>query len=166
MITTSLDILNTYAINTAQNKKKLVSETPMLNFDLTAVCWHEVYSKMQLLQIRNLLNHNLKISNYSKEVQTYFFLFIIELPNNKPPEKIWKKGFYKKDEVIENNLHLDYHQFEKANESEALTMQAEAYLAGILQIPTLRGMKKVAFDSQQFYQDCKTLFENVGWIGK
>jgi hypothetical protein len=123
-------------------------------------------SQNAILKIRNLLNNSLNIRNYSSEVKSYFLLFIIELPQNNIHEKKWKKGFYKKDTVIENNFYFDYRKFEKATETEALTMQAEAHLEGILQIPTLRGMKKVAFDSQKFYDDCKTLFENVGWIKK
>jgi hypothetical protein len=166
MLTKSVDILNTYTLSTSQNKKKLVEATSVIDFDISAICWHEVYPKMQLLKIRNFLNNSLRISNYSSEVKSYFLLFIVELPQNTIHEKKWKKGFYKKDTVIENNLHLDYHKFEKATETEALTMQAEAYLEGILQIPTLRGMKKVKFDSQKFYDDCKNLFENAGWIKK
>ncbi len=138
------------------------------NFIISAVCWHELGAKLKCVQIEDTIAANIKISNYidNQLVTRYFFIFIIVQPDNHLHDNRWQKGFSIKKNTLYNNLHLDYHQFEKANESEALTMQAEAYLAGILQIPTLRGMKKVAFDNQQFYQDCKTLFENVGWIAK
>jgi hypothetical protein len=166
LTTTSVDILNTSVGSMSKHKREFAKETLAMDFEITAVCWHEVYPKLQLLKMRNLLNNSLSINNYSSEAKSYFVLFILELPKNNIHEKKWKKGFYKKEAVIETNFYFNYQKFEKATETEALTMQAEAYLEGILQIPTLRGMKKVAFDSQKFYQDCKILFENAGWIGK
>jgi len=43
-------------------------------------------------------------------------------------------------------------------------MQAKLYLQSILEIPTLRGMKKVAFDVQKFYADTQNLFLQKGWL--
>jgi hypothetical protein len=47
MLTTSVDILNTYTVITSKRKEKLVAEILAIEFDITAVCWHEVYPKMQ-----------------------------------------------------------------------------------------------------------------------
>jgi hypothetical protein len=120
--------------------------------------------KLQPKTIENLLIAQLSIQKYSDIVCCYAFVLVVMPDNDDIHNKMWGHFFSKKDKTIYHSLKLNYQKFEKATESEALTMQAEAYLEGILQISTLRGMKKVAFDSQQFYQDSKTLFENVGWI--
>jgi hypothetical protein len=138
------------------------------NFIISAVCWHELGNKLQDLLVEKTISNELKISNYidNELITRYFFIFIVVQPDNHLHDNRWQKGFSVKKHTLYNNLHLDYQKFEKATETEALTMQAEAYLEGILQIPTLRGMKKIKFDSQKFYDDCKMLFENVGWIKK
>ncbi len=121
-------------------------------------------NKLQPKTIENLLISQLSIQNYSDVVCCYAFVLVVMPDSDVIHNKMWGHFLSKKDKTIYHSLKLNYQQFEKATETEALTMQAEAYLEGILQIPTLRGMKKVAFDSQKFYQDSKVLFENVGWI--
>jgi hypothetical protein len=122
--------------------------------------------KLQPKTIENLLLSHFTIQKYSDFVACYAFVLVVMPDSDNMHNKMWGHFLSKKDKTIYHSLKLNYHKFEKATETEALTMQAEAYLEGILQIPTLRGMKKVAFDSQKFYDDCKMLFENVGWIRK
>lgn len=120
--------------------------------------------KLQPKIIENLLISQLNIQQYSDFINCYAFVLVVMPDNDDMHDKMWGHFFSKKDKTIYHSLKLNYHKFEKATETEALTMQAEAYLEGILQISTLRGMKKVKFDSQKFYEDCKILFENAGWI--
>ncbi len=145
-----------------QNIEKQTENIVCPNFVVGSIAWHTVSAKMINRTIETILLDTLKLKNYTATITCY--AFVIHVASHY--ESAGHKYFSKKEHILYNTAQLDYHQFEKATESEALTMQAEAYLAGILQIPTLRGMKKVAFDNQQFYQDCKTLFENVGWIAK
>jgi hypothetical protein len=134
-----------------------------LDFLVGGIGFHTVSSKIFLVNsIEDLLIDTLELKNYSDFVTCY--TFIIHAATSY--ESKGRKYFAKKQHFLYNTAQLDLAKFEKATETEALTMQAEAYLEGILQIPTLRGMKKVAFDSQKFYQDCKILFENAGWVAR
>ncbi len=132
------------------------------DFLVGSITWHTVSDKMINRIIEKTLSEKLALKNYSNSITCY--AFTISVTANY--ESKGRKYFDKKQHLLYNTAQLDLAKFEKATETEALTMQAEAYLEGILQIPTLRGMKKVVFDSQKFYQDCKALFENAGWLGK
>jgi hypothetical protein len=49
---------------------------------------------------------------------------------------------------------------------EAKAMMAMLYLDAIKTYPTIRGMKKIAFNYQQFHADVKALFEQEGWLNE
>jgi len=132
-------------------------------FYSTSVAWHEIDSKVIARAFKHLVSKNLRMSDYSDEVKQYQFLFIAVQPDNRNHDN-WRKYYSKARNVIYNNLKLDYERLEKADQIEANQMQAELYLKGIFEIPTLRGMRKVDFDAQRFYEDARYLFIQQGWL--
>ncbi len=133
------------------------------DFIITGATWHEVADKLMLNEFEELICQNLKISDYSDEVKQYLFLFIAVHSDN-PNHDNWAKYFSRKKGILYHNLKLDFERFEKATQEEANQMQAELYLQSILEIPTLRGMKKIDFDAQKFYADTQNLFLQKGWL--
>ncbi len=136
-------------------------------FPISGACWHELYPKLKVHEIEPLLFNHLKLSDYTDTsiIKRYFFMFIIMPPENLNHEN-WGKYFSAKTGIIHNYQKIDFELFKQANETEALQMQAEAYLQGILAIPSLRGMKKVFFDTAKMYADVKGLFVEKEWLEK
>ena len=70
----------------------------------------------------------------------------------------WRKGdvyLYEK---------IPYETFAAADEKTAVRLMCEGYLAAILRIPALRGMKKIKFDSQKLHDDLKIFFKENGFL--
>ncbi|MCU0391933.1 MAG: hypothetical protein MUE81_12505 [Thermoflexibacter sp.] len=136
------------------------------SFPISGACWHELYPKLKIHEIEPLLFHHLKLTDYTdtSAVKRYFFMFVIMPPDN-PNHDSWGKYFSAKSGIIHNYVKMDFELFKQANESEALQMQAEAYLQGITIIPSLRGMKNIFFDTEKLYADVKNLFLRKEWVG-
>lgn len=133
------------------------------DFYITSASWHEVSHKIKFADFENLLSNNLKISDYSEQVKQYQFLFVAVQPTNRNHDN-WRAYFSSKRGILYHNLKLDFERFQQADQEEAYQMQAQLYLQSILEIPTLRGMKKVAFDYQKFYDHAQNLFLKKGWL--
>jgi len=133
------------------------------DFYVTCAALYEFKDKLYTNEFQQFLSGNLKILDYSEEVKQYQFVFIAVPPENRNHDK-WRKYFSRKRGILYHNLKLDFEQFQKANTAEAYQMQAELYLRSITEISTLRGMKKVCFDAEKFYEDVQRLFLEEGWL--
>jgi hypothetical protein len=59
---------------------------------------------------------------------------------------------------------IPYEIFAAADDKTALRLLCESYLAAILRIPTLKGMKNVHFQAQKLHDDLEYFFKENGYL--
>lgn len=135
---------------------------PDPDFVISAKSDKEVrHNIMQMLKIRDLLNENLSISNYSSALKNLTFIYLIMPPNNDGVN--WKeRKYYKRSEqkYFIDICFSDYDRFCKAKPQEALKLMATETLRGAKKF--LSGVKD--FNFERFYADVEDLFKEQGWV--
>jgi len=140
--------------------KESIETDKKADFGFTAYVWHEVYAKIKLFEeVKDLIIQNFYLKKYSSQVHELIFAFQIS-----PPPRFfdYQNYFSYKKGIIFLYGKIDYQTFWEASPQQALTLMCQAYLDAILTIPSLRGMKKVQFDTEKLYQDLKGLFIEKG----
>ncbi|TAD96063.1 MAG: hypothetical protein EAZ97_14620 [Bacteroidetes bacterium] len=139
----------------------------MSSFYFSAKIWHEAYTKVDLYKsaFSVMFNTHLRLANYTEKIKSIDFFFIVTLPKiaHINPER---RRYIAKEERLELSLALDYEKFQNAEIPETKQMMANLYLESIKTYPKIRGMKKIAFDTERFYNDVKAMFEKEGWLPK
>jgi hypothetical protein len=107
----------------------------------------------------------LRLANYTEKVKEIFFIYIVTLPRimHITPEK---KRFSRSEKCLEICLVMDYETFKNAEMSECKEMMANLYLESIKTYKNIWGMKKIAFNTDLFYEDVRKLLEKEGWLKK
>lgn len=132
------------------------------HFPVGSYAWHEIKDKMLSGDIQILLGNHLQISDYSTEVKEYWLrVLALKLPS---PMQVQPCYFSVKKGILYHAISLNWEQIRDLPLADAQNLQAKAYLAAILEIPKIRGMKKRFFDTQKFYDDVQKLFVEKGWI--
>jgi len=133
-------------------------------FGFTAYVVEDLNFKHWLFRpVEDLIEQNFVLEYYtdSSKVKEIIFAFQIE------PEPVFFKltnRFAYKKGIIFLYGKIDYETFKNATEQEALALMCESYLEAILTIPSLRGMKKIAFDAQKLHQDLRNMFLEKGFL--
>lgn len=132
----------------------------MRNFEITSASNQEIpLSNFNGdLFIKEILNKNISIKNYSKELTTIFVIYQAFEPNNQYRKVEDYTRFRRKSKILELYLTLDYYCFLKANENQASELLAGTYLKGIEKYLIIRK----DFDGQRFYNDVKQVFQENG----
>lgn len=132
------------------------------SFQFSASIDEEIFRFFKIIKpLELLLNTHLDLAKYGDEVKIIGFFFLA----NNPTFPIFKEGaFYtKKNQELFLQKALDFEQLLTANEEQAKQIMANLFLASILTYPKIRGMKKVKFDVQTFYDDVQALIKNAEW---
>jgi hypothetical protein len=130
-------------------------------FWCSCIAWYELKDKMFYDQVESVLMRSVRLADYGNDVIRIVFIFIADLPNSMHKERTF---YSPKKQTLHLELALDYSRFALASPQEAKLMMAELYLEAIKTYPKIRGMKKIAFDHEQFYADVRNLFEKEGWL--
>ena len=109
---------------------------------------------MEMLKLKELMNQNLSISDYSDVLKNLTLIYLVMPPNNNGVN--WKeRKYYKRSEqkYFIDISFPDYERFCKASKEEALKIMAEQ---------TIRGTKKYLskeknFNYEAFYNDFTNL---------
>ena len=135
-------------------------------FGFTSYVWHELNRKHWLFEpVEDFIKENIVLENYTdtQKVGNLFFGFQINPP---PVDKMFSypNSFAYKKGIIFLYGKIDYETFKNATEKEALQLLCQSYLAAILTIPSLRGMKKVHFEAQKLHDDLVKSFAEKGFL--
>lgn len=123
-------------------------------FIIGGYVWHEAVNQFFTVEIAQLLNQNLLLSDYSEDVKEYLVRAIALTPVGSPP-----KHFSIKTKILHNFYVIDWQDLMKLNQQQAISLQAKMYLEAIKEIPNIRGMKKRQFNAELFYHDVELLFK-------
>ena len=143
---------------------KLVGTTPYPDFVIGSKSAIEAEKNIIFTQnIKQVLNSNLKISQYSKKTIKYLTFIYLVFPLDENKGVNWSERSYFKQESNHFIIELkfpDYPKFCQATEKKALQIMAEQ---------TLRGTKKYLsklddFNFEKFYADLSELFKKQDWI--
>lgn len=143
-----------------------MNEEKTNDFTFTSFTWHEVSKKVKLFYpVEDYIKENFKLCDYtiSTKLKSINFAFLINTPETEsifkyPNRYGWKTGnifIYGK---------VPYQDFKNEDEKEALKTLCNYFLAAILTIPTLKGMKNIPFDAQKLHDDLHHLFLEKFWI--
>jgi len=102
--------------------------------------------------IIDLLNEKLNLTDYTSTISSLCAIYQCIKPENlpyiQPKERV---VFRRKTKLVEMYLVVDYLAIEKANESEALQLLINTFLAGIQTL-----LKRKDFNWEKFYNDVKS----------
>ncbi len=133
-------------------------------FGFTAYVWHEVYRKTWSFdQVEDCICQKIDLSNYTPEVSKLNFALDINPADVDQVLRLRSRYAWKKKR-LELFGKVPYQKFVEADEKEALRLMCQTYLDTLRIIPTLRGMKKVAFDVTKLCTDLTALFSEKHWI--
>jgi len=115
---------------------------------------------MEMLVLKDLMNKNLLLSNYSGVLKNLTLTYLVLEPNNKGVN--WKERKYYKRSEQKYFIDIgfpDYERFCKASKSEALTIMAEQTLRASQKFLS----KEKNFDHEAFRKDLTDLLrkENI-----
>jgi len=133
-------------------------------FGFTAYVWHEIYEKSCIFhQVEDLVKEFFTITDYTSDIKKIIFSICINPQNvDEILQPISHYAWNKK--LIEIYGKIDFQTFLDANPQDALALMCQSYLDAINSIPSLRGMKKVHFDTQKLHQDLRRLFVEKGFL--
>jgi len=137
------------------------------NFEFNSFVWHEINHNIWLFdEVEKHIQENFTLNSYTdnlEKIKSLFFAFQI---NPSPVNEIFsaKSYFAYKKGIIFLYAKIDYELFKNASQKEALQLLCETYLDAILTIPSLRGMKKIAFDAQKLHNNLRVLFLEKGFL--
>ena len=134
-------------------------------FVFTSFAWHEVSKKIFLFRkIERQIEGYFEVKNYSDspKVKRILFAHLINLDAyaamfDYSDRFAWRKG----DIFLYGKI--PYEIFAAADDKTALRLLCESYLAAILRIPTLKGMKNVHFQAQKLHDDLEYFFRENGY---
>jgi len=111
------------------------------------------------LKISALLNERLGLSNYTKELVSLTFNFLIFPPEDKGVKREERKYHKRSEKKFFMDIKIaDYEGFCKADEREALAILAQETLRGAAKFLS----KEKHFDHQRFLRDLEDLFRREG----
>ncbi len=118
---------------------------------------------MEMLKLKELLNKNLSISNYSNDIKNLTLIYLVLQPKHNGVN--WKEHKYYKRKEQKYFIDIsfpEYERFCKASKQEALKIMAEQ---------TIRGTKKYLskeknFDYETFYNDLINLLRKKNIINE
>ena len=126
------------------------------DFSVSSTADESILAKMQHdTELKNLLNSNLSIKDYSDTVTGIFMIYQslnTDFAKAFPVEE--KTIFRRKTKEIEIYTVIDYKTVVEASDTEMLKILAQTYLRGIKQF-----IKRKDFDIDCFYKDVEKLFE-------
>ncbi len=120
------------------------------------------YEKIsRTVNLENLLNKNCAIENYSLNVKSVFFIFIVTEPKNSICRKD-KITFLTKNKILKISFNLNYNEFLTIEEHNSIKILAFAFLKAIQTFL----LNRKDFNGEKFYQDVKNLFIQENLIPK
>jgi hypothetical protein len=137
----------------------------MASFLFTAYVWKEIATRaLKFSEINHLIDKTFEVKNYSDspKVKRILFAHLINLDAyaamfDYSDRFAWRKG----DIFLYGKI--PYEIFAAADDKTALRLLCESYLAAILRIPTLKGMKNVHFQAQKLHDDLEYFFRENGY---
>jgi hypothetical protein len=138
----------------------------MPSFLYTAYAWKEVAKKVLLYtDINKEIDTNFEVANYtdSPKVKRILFAFLINLDAYASIFKFSDRFAWRKGDVYLYGK-IPYEIFAAADDKTAIRLMCEAYLASILRIPALKGMKKINFNAQKLHDDLQNFFKEKEFL--
>ena len=135
-------------------------------FGFTSYIWHEIHQKTWVFdQVRHAINQIVRLENYTDLSKIKRIVFAFQI-NPSPVDRIfdYANRFAYKKAVIFLYGKIDFQTFLDANPQDALALMCQSYLDAINSIPSLRGMKKVHFDTQKLHEDLRRIFVEKGFL--
>lgn len=123
-------------------------------FILSAIYWHELSGKLNTLQIEDVLNEHINLSDYGSGVERIHFTFMAVRPSNTIHENAAK--YDRKTKTIEMALKLSYEHVVVADKDGVLEMMWGLFVVGI---DLFEGMGVVGFDVDRFKEAIKKLMK-------
>lgn len=134
-------------------------DTRFLPFKFTAIAWHEVDDKIDLLDLKVALNSNIKISDYGNNITSIFFIFVADYDPAFHPEHI---AYSEEKHEIFMQIHLPFRLVQEYEEAQVMQLMATLYVKAMqTHLPTLTIPD---FNYQRFIKDVKILFKAQGWL--
>jgi hypothetical protein len=138
----------------------------MRTFLSTAYVWKDVSVKAsKFSEINRFIDSSFDVKNYtdSPKVKRILFAHLINLDAyasmfDYSDRFAWRKG----DIFLYGKI--PYEIFAAADDKKAVQLLCESYLAAILRIPLLKGMKKVHFQTQKLHDDLEIFFKENGFL--
>jgi len=133
-------------------------------FGFTAYVVEDINLKHWLFRpAEDLIEQNFVLEHYTNTSKVKEIIFAFQIEPEPAFFKLENSFAYKKG-IIFLYGKIDYETFKNATEKEALRMLCQSYLAAILTIPSLRGMKKVHFEAQKLHDDLVKSFIEKGFL--
>jgi len=134
-------------------------------FGFTTCIWHELHHKRWFFEDIETIIQHIELSDYTDSPKIKEVFFTVQ-SNPSPVDKIFDYPNTLKSGIIFLYAKIDYQTFLEADQKQALALLCQTYLDAILNIPTLKGMKKIHFETQKLHKDLKQLFSEKGFLGE
>lgn len=124
------------------------------DFEITSTVWHEVQDKIDVVQLEQLLNNNLRLSIYGSGIQKIYFKYIAMIPNQNLHENICEYDELSK--VLRISHQLEYNQVVSGNRQQVYSSMKKLYLECLI---GFQPIQDIDFEKDRLVEDLHILFE-------